>query len=184
MQVISVALFVLGACVATLALPTSDKSGCPGGYAEGAEVERGRLVYVCQGGQLVPKGCIAEDLTRIPVGGHFDNKYYRRSCLAGADNSLTFEATGCVQNGQEHKASETWEDGTNFYSCKLNAAGAEPQMLAVNEGCVEAGKRVPKKEKVNRDDGVYICDENVNGGSKLVQAGCVKGKRRLSLATP
>jgi hypothetical protein len=172
MQIISVVLFVLGASIAS-ALPTQT-SGCPGGYAEGAEIERGRLVYVCQGGQVVPKGCIAEDLSRIAVGGHYDNKYYRRSCVSGGENTITFEATGCVLNGQEHKASETFEDGTNFYTCKLNAAGAEPAMQAVVAGCVDSGKRVPLKEKVNKDDGVYECQETVNGGAKLTKAGCVK----------
>jgi hypothetical protein len=175
MQIISVALFLLGASAAALALPTlPGAGGCPGGYADGAEVERGRLVYVCQGGNLAPKGCIAEDLSRIEVGGHYDNAHYRRSCVASSDGGLTFEATGCVQNGQEHKVSESWEDGTNFYTCKQNAAGAEPQLVAENQGCVDSGKRVPKKEKVNKDDGVYSCEETPNGGSKLVQAGCVK----------
>jgi len=176
MQFIAVALFVLGACATTLALPAqsgTQSGGCPGGYAEGAEIERGRLIYVCQGGQVVPKGCIAEDLTRIPVGGHYDNAYYRRTCLAAGDQ-LTFDPTGCVKNGQEHKASESFEDGSNFYTCQQNSAGAEPALAAVNQGCVDAGKRVPKKEKVTKDDAVYVCDETVNGGSKLIPAGCVK----------
>lgn len=173
MQILSVVLFVLGASIAS-ALPTHTGGGCPGGYAEGAEIERGRLVYVCQGGQVVPKGCIAEDLTRIPVGGNFDNQHYRRQCVAGSDNTITFEATGCVHNGQEHKASESWEDGSNFYTCKQNPAGAEPPLIAVNEGCVDSGKRVPLKEKVTKDDGLYECQETVNGGSRLVRAGCVK----------
>jgi hypothetical protein len=183
MQIISVAIF-LGACAATLALtlpeaPAKSSGGCPGGYAEGAEIERGRLVYVCQGGSVVPKGCIAEDLSRIPVGGKYDNKHYRRVCENKGD-SLTFEATGCIHNGQEHKASESFEDGSNFYTCKLNAAGAEPQLVVVNEGCVEGGKRVPKKEKVNKDDAIYVCEEDTNGGSKLVQAGCVKEGKALN----
>jgi len=196
MQIISVAIFVLGACVATLALPPPTgappasgapppsggapaKGGCPGGYAEGAEIERGRLVYVCQGGAVVPKGCIAEDLTRIPVGGNYDNQHYRRACLAAGD-SLTFEATGCIKNGKEFKASESIDDGSNFYTCKQNAAGAEPAMAAVNEGCVDGGKRIPKKEKVTKDDAVYVCEDGPNAGSKLVQAGCVKGGKALA----
>jgi hypothetical protein len=149
-------------------------SGCPGGYAEGAEIERGRLVYVCQGGRVVPKGCIAEDLSRISVGGNYDNKNYRRKCVANGDD-LTFEPSGCIRNGQEHKAGETFEDGNNFYVCQANtAAGAEPALQAQNQGCVDSGKRVNKKEKVSKDDGVYECQETVNDGSKLVLVGCVK----------
>lgn len=171
MQIISVVLFVLGASVATLALPTQAPGSCPGGYAEGAEIDRGRLIYVCQGGKVVPKGCVAEDLSRIAVGSNYDNKYYRRACVA-AGEELTFEPTGCIQNGQEHKASESFEDGSQFYTCKANPT--EPLLQAVSEGCVDSGKRVPRKEKVSKDDGVYVCDETANGGSKLVQAGCVK----------
>jgi len=60
MQLISVVLCVLGAS-AILAAPADptgaagSSGGCPGGYAEGAEIERGRLVYTCQGGRVVPK---------------------------------------------------------------------------------------------------------------------------------
>lgn len=172
MQFQSLVVLILGVSIAS-ALPTQT-GGCPGGYAEGAEIERGRLIYVCQGGQVVPKGCIAEDLSRIQVGGHFDNRYYRRSCVAGGDNAITFDATGCVQNGQEHKASESWEDGNNFYTCKQNAPGVEPPLQAVVSGCVDSGRRVPLKEKVTKDDGVYECQETVNGGARLVKAGCVK----------
>lgn len=177
MQVIAVALFVLGASVATLALPTQT-SGCPGGYAEGAEIERGRLIYVCQGGQVVPKGCIAEDLSRIPVGGKFDNTYYRRTCAASGD-TLTFDATGCLLNGQEHKVGESFEDGSNFYTCKQKADGTEPVLSASNEGCVDSGKRVPVGEKVSKDDAVYECQKTVSGGSKLTKAGCVKNGKSL-----
>jgi len=159
---------------------TGAAGGCPGGYAEGAEIERGRLVYVCQGGKVVPKGCIAEDLSKISVGGNYDNKHYRRACVASGD-TLTFEATGCLQNGQEHKAGETFEDGNNFYSCKQNAAGAEPQLSVSNQGCVDSGKRVPKKEKVTKDDALYECQETVNDGSKLVQVGCVKDGKQVNV---
>jgi hypothetical protein len=180
MQFSSILLCLLGASMA-MAFPaeTGSSGGCPGGYAEGAEIERGRLVFVCQGGQVVPKACIAEDLTKIPVGGNYDNKHYRRQCLANG-NELTFDATGCLQNGQEHKAGETFEDGNNFYSCKQNAAGAEPQLTVSNEGCVDSGKRVPKKEKVSKDDGLYECQETVNDGSKLVQVGCVKDGKQYN----
>lgn len=176
MQIISVVLFVLGASV-TLALPTQTPGSCPGGYADGAEIERGRLIYVCQGGKVVPKGCIAEDLSRIEVGGHYDNAHYRRACVAAGD-SLSFEPTGCVHNGQEHKASESFEDGSNFYTCKSNSA--EPVLSVSNDGCVDGGKRVPRKEKVTKEDGVYVCDDTPNGGSKLAQAGCVKDGKALN----
>lgn len=148
----------------------SSSGGCPGGYAEGAEIERGRLVFVCQGGSVVPKGCIAEDLSRLSVGGNYDTKQYRKKCQLGSDGQLSYELTGCVANGQEHKAGESWEDSNNFYTCQTDGAG----LKVVNQGCVDGGKRVNVHDTVTKDDALYSCEETVNGGNKLQQAGCVK----------
>jgi hypothetical protein len=161
------------AATTALAFPADSSSagGCPGGYAEGAEIERGRLIFVCQGGQVVPKGCIAEDLSRLAIGGNYDTKVYRKKCQLGSDGQLTYDITGCLDTkGQEHKVDETFEDGTNFFVCQRDGAG----LKIVNQGCVDGGKRINKKDTVAKDDALYSCDETVNGGSKLVQAGCVK----------
>jgi len=156
---------------AALAFPAdSSNGGCPGGYAEGNEIERGRLIFVCQGGQIVPKGCIAEDLSRLSIGGNYDTTNYRKKCQSGSDGQLSYELSGCVANGQEHKVDETWDDSNNFYTCKTDGAGLE----IVNQGCVDGGKRINIKDTVSKDDALYLCDSTVNGGSKLVQSGCVK----------
>jgi len=172
------AILCLLAVSAAFAFPAADSpsGGCPGGYAEGAEVERGRLVFVCQGGAVVPKGCIAEDLSRISIGGNFDTKQYRKKCsMSGSD--LTYELSGCLSNGQEHKVDETFEDGTNFFVCKSDGAA----LKIVNQGCVDGGKRVNIKDKVAKDDAQYTCEETVNGGSKLVQSGCVKDGKSFNV---
>jgi len=155
--------------------PAGDAGGCPGGYTEGAEIERGRLVFVCQGGKVVPKACIAEDLSRISIGGNYDTKQYRKQCRLNGDQ-LTYETTGCLSNGAEHKVDETWEDGTNFFTCKTDGA----LLKIVNQGCVDGGKRVNIKEKVAKDDTLYSCDETVNGGSKLIPSGCVKDGKQYN----
>jgi hypothetical protein len=155
------------------AFPAADgpaAGGCPGGYAEGAEIERGRLIFVCQGGAVVPKGCIAEDLTRLSIGGNYDTKQYRKKCQSGSNGELSYELAGCLLNGQEHKVGESFEDGTNFYTCETDGTA----LKVVNQGCVEGGKRINKKDTVAKDDGLYSCEEAPNGGHKLVQAGCVK----------
>jgi hypothetical protein len=151
--------------------------GCPGGYAEGAEIERGRLVFICQGSQVVPKGCIAEDLSRLSVGGNYDTKQYRKKCQLGADGQLAYELVGCVSNGQEHKVGDVWDDGKNFYTCKSDGNSLKIK----NQGCVDAGKRVNLKEKINKDDAVYSCEEIENGGSKLIPAGCVKDGKQFNV---
>jgi len=154
----------------------SSGGGCPGGYAEGNEIERGRLIFVCQGGQVVPKGCIAEDLSRLSVGGNFDKKDYRMKCQLGSDGQLSYAASGCVQNGAEHKVDETWDDSTNFYTCKADGDA----LKVINQGCVDGGKHVNAKDKVTKDDGLYSCEETVNGGHKLIQAGCVKDGKQVN----
>lgn len=162
----------LFAASAVMAFPadTPTSGGCPGGYAEGAEIERGRLVFVCQSGNVVPKGCIAEDLSRLSIGGQYDTNQYRKKCQLGSDGQLSYSLTGCVANGQEHKVDETWDDSKNFYTCKTYGSG----LKVVIQGCVDGGKRVNVKDTLAKDDALFSCDETVNGGSKLVQAGCVK----------
>jgi len=160
------------------ATDTKPTGGCPGGYQEGAEIERGRLVYKCQGGQVVPTGCIAEDLSKIPVGGNYDNGKYRRQCaVKGSD--LSFEPSGCLDaKGQEHKPGDSWEDGDNFYTCQANAGG-EPALQAQAQGCVEGGKRVNAKETVPKGNVTYECRPSVNGQYKLKPAGCVSDGKQL-----
>jgi len=166
----SVILCLLAASTAFAAPADMPGGGCPGGYAEGAEIERGRLVFLCQGGAVVPKGCIAEDLSRIAVGANFDKPQYRFKCQLGSDGQLSFAVSGCLQNGAEHKVDETWEDSTNFFTCKADGDA----LKVINVGCVDGGKRINAKDSVAKDDVFYTCDETVNGGHKLVQAGCVK----------
>jgi len=173
----SIVLCLLAAS-AVFAFPAENQpsaGGCPGGYAEGAEIERGRLIFVCQGGQVQPKGCIAEDLSRLSIGGNYDTKQYRSKCeLKGSD--LSYEIVGCLSNGQEHKVDQQWEDGANFYTCKTDGA----RLKIENLGCVDGGKRVNKKDTVVKGDSQYTCEETVNGGSKLVQSGCVKDGKTVS----
>jgi len=166
----SMILCLLAASTVLAAPATGTLGGCPGGYAEGAEIERGRLIYVCQAGNIVPKGCIAEDLSRISIGANFDKTQYRLKCQLQSDGSFSFEPVGCLQNGQEHKVDETWDNGNNFYTCKQDGAG----LRIINVGCVDGGKRVNLNEKVTKADGLYVCNETVNGGSKLILGGCAK----------
>jgi hypothetical protein len=156
--------------------PARKGGDCPGGYAEGAEIERGRLVFVCQGGAVVPKGCIAEDLSRLSIGSNYDTKNYRKACRLGSDGQLAYELVGCVANGQEQKVDSTWDDSKNFYTCKSDGSS----LKIVTLGCVDGGKRINLKEKINKDDAVYSCEEAPNGGSKLQKAGCVKDGKQYN----
>lgn len=170
MRSLIICLLAIGSALAMPADVAENKGGCPGGYAEGAEIERGRLVYVCQGGQVVPKACIAEDLSRIAVGSNYDNGKYRRACKVEGD-SLTFEATGCLSNGQEHKVGDTWGDADGVFTCKQNPDGS---LTATSTGCSDGGKNVNEKEKVAKDTTLFECQAAQNGKFKLVPVGCVQ----------
>jgi len=149
----------------------SKSGGCPGGYSEGSEVERGRLVYTCTGGTLVPKACITQQLTRINGGETYDQGDTRYKCGPGAGGEFSYEIEGCVKNGKVAKTGSTFDDANNFYSCEAEGAGVK----IVNKGCIDGGKRINKGERVTKDDGSYVCEETVNNGAKLILAGCSKG---------
>lgn len=143
---------------------------CPGGLANGAPLERGRFFYECRDGNIVPKGCMSDDLKKIDIGSTFDKKSYRLTCLLGSDNLLSFEATACLHQGQEHKIDQEWEDNANFFLCKRDGK----DLRTINSGCVDQGKRVKLGDKIIKDDLVMVCNETVNNGARLMPAGCVK----------
>jgi len=41
---------------------------CPDGSPNGAQLERGRFFYECRDGNIVPKGCMTDDLKHIDIG--------------------------------------------------------------------------------------------------------------------
>jgi hypothetical protein len=168
---ISSMLICLLAASTAFAFPADSSSGgCPGGYADGAEIERGRLIFVCKGGQVVPKGCIAEDLTRLSIGGNYDTKQYRMKCQTGSDGQLSYGPSGCLVGGNEHKVDETFDEGANFYKCTKDGDVLKVTVL----GCVDGGKRVNLKDSITKDNAMLSCEETVNNGAKLLPAGCVK----------
>jgi len=150
--------------------PVDGSNGdCPGGLTNGAQLERGRFFYECRSGQIVPKGCLTDDLKHIEIGSTFDRKAYRLTCTLNGD-LLAVEPTACLHQGQEHKVDQQWEDSTNFFTCKHDG----DSLKTVNQGCVDQGKRVNLNEKITKDDLLMVCNETVNNGARLMAAGCVK----------
>jgi len=143
---------------------------CPDGSPNGAQLERGRFFYECRDGNIVPKGCMTEDLKHIDIGQTADKKTYRLKCVLGSDSLLSFEPVACLFQGSEHKIDEQWEDGTNFYTCKQNGR----DLRTINSGCIDQGKRIALNEKITKDDFVMACNETVNNGARLMPVGCVK----------
>jgi hypothetical protein len=152
--------------------PTEGANGdCPNGLANGAQFERGRGVYECQNGNIVPKACVADDLKQVPVGSTVDRKEYRLKCALGSDGSLSIDAIACLHQGMEHKLDEEFEDGSNFYTCKK---GDNNDLKVIVAGCVDQGRRVALNDKITKDDFELTCNGTVNNGARLMPSGCVK----------
>lgn len=154
---------------------------CPDGSANGAQMERGRFFYECRQGEIVPKGCVTEELKHIEIGQTSDKKTYRLKCTLNSDNTLAFEAIACLFQNQEHRIDEQWEDASNFYTCKKDGR----ELRTINIGCIDQGKRIPLNEKITKDDFVMACNETVNNGhykeAKLMPVGCVKDGRQYNV---
>lgn len=92
--------------------PVDGSNGdCPGGLANGAQIERGRYFYECRDGNIVPKACMSDELKRFDIGSTVDKKTYRIRCTLSSDGLLSMEAVACLHQGSEHKLDEQWEDG-------------------------------------------------------------------------
>jgi len=150
---------------------------CPDGSPNGAQLERGRFFYECRDGNIVPKGCMTDDLKHIEIGQTTDKKTYRLKCTLGSDGLLAFEAYACLFQGTEHKIDEQWEDSTNFYTCKKDGR----DLRTINSGCIDQGKRIALNEKITKDDFVMTCNETVNNGARLMPVGCVKDGRQYNV---
>lgn len=162
---------------APLDTSASDLGDCPDGSPNGAQIERGRFFYECRDGNIVPTGCMTDELKHITIGQTSDKKHYRVQCKLGSDSMLTMEAVACLHQGQEHRLDEQWEDGQNYYTCKKDGTGLRP----INTGCLDQGKRVALNEKVTKDEFVMVCNETVNNGARLMPVGCVKEGRQYNV---
>jgi len=162
----------------SLSAPVDGNPGdCPDGSPNGAQLERGRFFYECRDGNIVPKGCMTEDLKHIDIGQTTDKKTYRLKCTLGGDNLLALEPVACLFQGSEHRIDEQFEDGTNFYTCKKDGR----DLRTINSGCLDQGKRIPLNEKITKDDFVMTCNETVNNGARLMPIGCVKDGRQYNV---
>lgn len=157
--------------------PSNPAGDCPDGSVNGAQLERGRFFYECRDGNIVPKGCLTDDLKHIEVGQTTDKKTYRLKCTLNSDNLLAFEGVACLFQGSEHKIDEQWEDGNNFYVCQKDGR----DLRTINSGCIDQGKRIPLNEKITKDEFVMACNQTVNNGAHLIAVGCVKDGKQYNV---
>jgi hypothetical protein len=149
---------------------------CSDGSLNGAQFERGRLIYECRDGNIVAKACVADDLTQVNVGSTTDKKHYRLRCSLNG-NELSLEPIACLHKEAEHKIDETFEDGTNFFTCKRDG----DKLRVVNQGCLNGAQRINLNEKIVKDDLVLLCNSTVNNGARLMPSGCAKDGKQYNV---
>lgn len=153
---------------------------CPGGYAHGSQMDVGRYWYECKDGQMVPKGCLAEDGHRVETGSTFDTKEYRMQCVMGSDGFLTVMYKACMFQGGEHDVGSQWDDGTAFYTCVKDGNNVRVTML----GCVDQGRPMKFDERVAKGEFMYQCQKSTDGSPKMNKVGCVHEGRKFNIGEP
>jgi len=170
---------LIAAILAFVAAVSAAEKGCAGGYQEGATVERGRYWYVCQDGQLAPKGCFSDDKKKLNLKETFKSGGYVLECTVDEKGFLSFRYKGCVtEGGKEFGAGETIEDGKYWFTCT-----SESDKLRMEaSGCVEEGKRYKIGETVEKESIGYECQRRTSDSAcSLCPAKCIEGGKSYAV---
>lgn len=143
---------------------------CPGGYTHGTQVDRGHYWYECQDGQLVPKGCFAEDQHRMNLYDTYDTPDgLRLQCIVGNDGFVSFAYKSCVNQGKEYQVGQGWDDGNNFYKCSSDREFVKIDVA----GCIDnVIGRAAVGEKISKGDFVYECKKANDNTFSVRRVGC------------
>lgn len=155
----------------------ADNAQCPGGYSHGTRMDIGRYWYECQNGQVIPKGCVAEDGHRVDVDSTFDTATYRMQCVMGPDGFLTVTYKACMLQGSGHDVGSQWDDGVAFYNCMKEGNNVRVTML----GCIDQGNPLKFDERVAKGDFIYQCKKVTDGTPKLNKVGCIHEGRKYNI---
>lgn len=162
----------------TAALAAAADKGCSGGVQEGATVERGRYWYVCQDGQLAPKGCFSDDKAKLNLHETFKSGGYVLECTVDEKGFLSFRYKGCAEGGKEFAAGETMEDGKYWFSCVTEG---DKLRLEVS-GCVDGGKRFKIGETTEKDSIGYECQRRTTESEcSMCPSTCVEAGKKYTV---
>lgn len=150
---------------------------CPGGYADGTQMDIGRYWYECRDGQVIPKGCLAEDGHRVDVDATFDTAKYRMQCVKGQDGFLTVVYKACMLQGGEHDVGSQWDDGVAFFTCVKDGNNVR----VITLGCVDQGKPMKLDDRVAKGDFIFQCKKATDGTPKMNKVGCVHEGRKYNI---
>lgn len=151
---------------------------CAGNYKEGDTVDRGRYWYVCQDGQLVPRGCFSNDYRRLQVHEAYHSDGYAIACAFDENGYLGFAYHACVLNEREYLPGQTWEEqGKFWYSCLQEGDALRLEM----SGCLHDGHRFKIGDTLERDGFVHECRRYANDTCHMSPVGCVHERRRYKI---
>jgi len=176
MKVISF-LFAVALAGEVLADESSGTRQCPGGYAHGKQMNIGRYWYECRDGQVVPKGCLADDGHRVEVDATFDNKQYRMQCVLDHDGFLSVVYKACVLKGAEHDIGSQWDDGVAYFTCVKEG----DNVRVITLGCVDQGKPMKMDDRVAKGDFIFQCKKSTDGTPKMNKVGCVQDGHKYNI---
>lgn len=150
---------------------------CAGGYNEGDQVDRGRYWYVCQAGQLVPKGCFTDNKQRIALSESFETGGFVLTCSVDSSGYLSFTYKGCVYEGRQYAPGETWEDSKYWYTCVKDADSLRVDI----SGCNYENKRYNINDQIERGEFFYECRRYANNTCSMCPVGCLHESRRFRI---
>jgi len=171
--------FLIAACYISHAVSaeSSGSRSCPGGYSHGTQMDIGRYWYECRDGQVVPKGCLAEDGHRVDIDGTFDTSKYRIQCVRNGDAFLSVTYKACMDKGSSHDVGSQWDDGVATFTCVKEG----DNVRVVTLGCVDQGRSLKLDESLAKGDFVYQCKKSSDGTPQLNKIGCVHQGRKYNI---
>uniref|UniRef100_A0A915HQY0 Abnormal cell migration protein 18-like fibronectin type I domain-containing protein n=1 Tax=Romanomermis culicivorax TaxID=13658 RepID=A0A915HQY0_ROMCU len=172
------AIFILVNVLAAFSWAAQEPKICAGGYREGDRVDRGRYWYVCQNGQLMPKGCFSNDYTRLNVYESYHSDGYAISCVFDENGYLGFAYKACVYDGREYYPGATWdEQNAHWFTCVQEGDSLRTEM----SGCIHNNARYKVGEKIQFDEFVYQCRRYANNTCNMTPVGCIHQGRRYHI---
>jgi len=173
-----ISLFLVAASASTIfADESSGNRKCPGGYSHGTQMDIGKYWYECRDGQVVPKGCLADDGHRVDLDSTFDTKQYRMKCVLGSDGFLTVNYKACMLQGAEHDVGSQWDDGVAYFTCVKEGENVR----VITLGCVDQGKPMKLDDRVAKGDFIYQCKKSTDGTPKMNKVGCVQDGKKYNI---
>lgn len=171
---------LLVAALASTILADTTSSGnrqCPGGYDNGKQMNIGRYWYECRDGQVIPKGCLTPDDSRVNIDGTFDTNEYRMQCVMGQDGFLSLTYKACMHKGSEHDVGAQWDNGVAYFTCVKEG----DNVRVITLGCVDQGKQMKLDDRVAKGDFIFQCKEATDGTPKINKVGCMQEGRKYNI---